>query len=360
MKKTLTVNLGGTIFNIDEDAYRLLDNYLNDLRIHFRKEEGSDEIMNDFEVRISELFNDRIRLGYEVITIEHVDEVIKRMGKPEDLFGGEEGKDGNVTDRPDDTAPKEKASDGRKKLMRDPDNRILGGVAGGIAAYMGWDVTAVRLAMIVLLVVPYAPIVILYLILWLVMPQAQTAADRLIMRGKSVTLENIGKTVTDGFEKVTDNINDYVNSGKPKGILRKVADLFVAVVGFILKFLIILFGICLLPFFLLGLFLLVVMTVVFMTGSIGIFHNFVPFDTMFAGIPSPFMVMGSLALLFAVGIPVFALIYTVCIRLFHVSPLPGVAKWILLVLWVVAVLFCCVYFCQVSAPPIRVFQSMFP
>lgn len=70
MKKTLTVNLGGTVFHIDEDAYQLLDKYLSNLRIHFRKEEGSDEIMDDFEMRISELLNERIRLGYEVITIE--------------------------------------------------------------------------------------------------------------------------------------------------------------------------------------------------------------------------------------------------------------------------------------------------
>ena len=65
MKKTLTVNLGGTVFHIDEDAYQLLDKYLSNLRIHFRKEEGSDEIMDDFEMRISELLNERVRLGYD-------------------------------------------------------------------------------------------------------------------------------------------------------------------------------------------------------------------------------------------------------------------------------------------------------
>ena len=86
MKKTLTVNLGGTVFNIDEDAYELLEKYLSNLRIHFSKEEGAAEIMNDFEQRISELFNDRVRLGYQVITINEVEEVIKRMGKPEEIF----------------------------------------------------------------------------------------------------------------------------------------------------------------------------------------------------------------------------------------------------------------------------------
>ena len=92
MKKTLTVNLGGTVFHIDEDAYQLLDKYLSNLRIHFVKEEGSDEIMNDFEIRISELLSERIRLGYEVITIAHIEEVIKRMGRPEEIF--DEDKEG--------------------------------------------------------------------------------------------------------------------------------------------------------------------------------------------------------------------------------------------------------------------------
>ena len=90
MKKTFTVNLNGTVFHIDEDAYQLLENYLSNLRIHFSREEGSDEIMSDFEARISELLNERIRLGFSVITIEHVEEVIQRMGKPEELFAGEE------------------------------------------------------------------------------------------------------------------------------------------------------------------------------------------------------------------------------------------------------------------------------
>ena len=206
MKKTLTVNLGGTVFHIDEDAYQLLDKYLTNLRLHFNKEEGSDEIMNDFEMRISELFNERIRLGYEVITIEHVEVVIKRMGKPEDLFENE-----NIQEENKNQNTSNKENEGKKRLMRDPDNKLLGGVAGGIAAYMGWDTTAVRLAMILLLFVPYAPIVIIYIILWLIMPLARTAADKLIMRGESVTLENIGKTVTDGFEKVSKNSLIYLS-----------------------------------------------------------------------------------------------------------------------------------------------------
>ena len=82
MKKTLTVNLGGTVFHIDEDAYRLLDNYLSNLKIHFRKEAGADEIIDDIERRISELFTEKLVAGSQVITIAYVEEVIARMGKP--------------------------------------------------------------------------------------------------------------------------------------------------------------------------------------------------------------------------------------------------------------------------------------
>ena len=118
MKKTLTVNLGGTVFHIDEDAYQLLDKYLSNLRIHFRKEEGSDEIMDDFEMRISELLNERVRLGYEVITIEQVEEVIKRMGKPEEIFEEEE----KSTDHEDNYRAQQQETHTqttKKRLMRD-------------------------------------------------------------------------------------------------------------------------------------------------------------------------------------------------------------------------------------------------
>ncbi len=85
MKKTLSINLNGRVFNIDEDAYELLDNYLRNLKSHFRKEPDSAEIIQDFESRIEELFQERIRLGYDVITIEQVETIIERMGKPEDF-----------------------------------------------------------------------------------------------------------------------------------------------------------------------------------------------------------------------------------------------------------------------------------
>lgn len=268
MKKTLTVNLGGTVFHIDEDAYQLLDKYLTNLRIHFKNEEETDEIMNDFEARISELLSERIRLGYEVITIEHIEEVIKRMGKPEDLFDDEQTKE-EKEDHATEEAYSQQATTTRRRLMRNPDDRILGGVCGGFAAYMNWDPTAVRIALFLLMFF-FGVTIPLYFILWLIVPMAQTATEKLEMRGESVTIENIGKTVTNGFEKVSNKANEYINSDKPRTALQKMGDMFVVILGYFAKFILILVGIILLPVMVILLFALVMVTFGLLVGGAGL------------------------------------------------------------------------------------------
>ena len=133
MKKTLTVNLGGTVYHIDEDAYVLLDNYLNNLKYHFRNEADADEIVRDMETRISELFSEYINQGQQVITIDNVEEVIARMGKPEEINSendayNEDNKSYNNTSFDEKT---------KRRLFRNPDDKILGGVVSGLAAYFG-------------------------------------------------------------------------------------------------------------------------------------------------------------------------------------------------------------------------------
>ena len=199
MKKTLTVNLGGTVYHIDEDAYVLLDNYLNNLRYHFRKEAGADEIVRDMETRISELFNEYICEGIQVITIEQVETVIGRMGKPEELnMEGEEEQAENKVEEP--------AYGPAKRLFRNPDDRILGGVVSGLAAYFGCDPTPLRILLLVAGFIllgfgGFFPLMLAYIILWIIVPLARTATEKLQMQGKPINMENIGKTVTDGFER---------------------------------------------------------------------------------------------------------------------------------------------------------------
>ena len=159
MKKTLTVNLGGTVFNIDDDAYRLLDNYLSNLKMHFRKEAGADEIVDDIERRISELFAEKLSAGSQVITIADVEEVIARMGKPEDMEA--EGESASADSGSTSAgggygagAWNSNTAYGttRRRLYRNPDDKMLGGVISGMAAYLGWDVTLLRLLLLVILI----------------------------------------------------------------------------------------------------------------------------------------------------------------------------------------------------------------
>lgn len=342
MKKTLTVNLGGTVFHIDEDAYQLLDKYLTNLRVHFSKEEGADEIMGDFELRISELLGERVRLGFNVITIENTEEVIKRVGKPEELFG----ESADASQPKWDEEPKSSTSEatGKKRLMRDPDNRILGGVASGIAAYLCWDVTAVRLLMILLLCIPYMHVIgIVYLVLWAVMPLARTATDKLQMRGESVTLENIGKTVTDGFEKTSSHVNDYISSDKPRSLLHKLADALVFVVGFFLKAVAVLAAVILLPILVFVLFILVMVTFGLMVGGVGLV--LAPFGMDFDhGAPIPLIIMGGVSGILLIGIPLFSLAYAIYGQIFKTKPLSSAVKWTLLILLLISMVLCVVYF----------------
>jgi phage shock protein PspC (stress-responsive transcriptional regulator) len=325
MKKTLTINLGGIVFNIDEDAYSLLEKYLSSLRIYFSREEGTNEIMDDFEIRISELFNERLQAGFNVITIEYVEKIIKRMGRPEDIFGEEEA----GTNDSRQTTPTEKT---KKRLMRDMDDHILGGVASGMAAYFGCDVMAMRLLLILLIVLPLpVPVVLIYIVFWLVTPAAKTAADKLIMRGESVTLENLGKTVTNSFDKV----NDYLSSGKPRTALQKTGDFIVSFVGVLLKIGAFLLAAILIPVLLIVIVALLVVTVALIATGLDsplFMHNI----EIVHLIPEYVLIMTGMAGIFLIGIPLMALTHAFCSTFMKLNPFSAATKWVLLSLWIIA------------------------
>jgi len=338
MKKTLTVNLGGIVFHIDEDAYRLLDKYLTNLRIHFNKEEGGDEIMNDFELRISEILGERARPGNEVITIEHVENVIKRMGKVEDLFG-------------DDSAGAEQpaAAAASKRFFRNPDDRILGGVCGGLSAYLGWDPTPVRLLLFIL-TFPFPVTIPTYLILWLVVPLACTATEKLQMRGESVTVESIGKAVAS-------NLNEYVRPERSRTAVQKLGDGVVGLLGILLKVAAVILGCLLLPPLLVVLFILVV--IIFFAliagligGGFGFIYHLIPFADwdMLPYYPEWMALAGGISGMLLIGIPLFSLVYFLGGRLFKYKPMPGGIKWSLLICWLIALCFG-IFFClRLGAP----------
>ncbi|MGP1463172.1 PspC domain-containing protein [Tannerella sp.] len=345
MKKTFTVNLNGIVFHIDEDAYQLLDSYLTNLRIHFSREEGSDEIMSDFEARISELLNERIRLGFSVITIEHVEEVIQRMGKPEELFAGEEKNAGSEFSAATETTAGTAEGKFRKRLMRDPDDKMLGGVASGLAAYFGIDTTLLRLVMILLLIVSMTvPVTIIYIVLWLVLPLARTATDRLVMRGEPVNLENIGRTVTDGFEKASDDMRAYIRTNAPRTQFQKIADFIVSFFAAVFKVGAVLLGILLIPVFIFVLFILLIVVFALIVGGWSAVFSYLPIDSdmyFVSEMPNYMAVWGSISGILLLGIPLMALLYRLFRRSLNLGPMAGAVKWVLLLVWLASLVGVC-------------------
>lgn len=333
MKKTLTVNLGGTVYNIDEDAYVLLDNYLNNLRYHFRAEDGADEIVSDMEERISELFNEYLAAGIRVITITQVEEVIVRMGKPEEL-------DGDISEESPNAPTAEAASTkkGPRRLFRNPDDRIIGGVLSGIAAYLDWDATLVRCAFIAAAFISFGWLAFFYLVAWIILPKASTATEKLQMRGEPVNVETIGRTVTDGFDKV----NAYVRSGKPQSTLRRIGEVIVNLVGALIKFVLVVIGICLIPLLLIALYGVVIIGLtacgLFISIPSFFYHMFPLIDWNALMSASPAFGAGlSVCGLLAIGLPIVGVLQLVMQGLNIWRPMSTSLKVILILLWMISV-----------------------
>lgn len=340
MKKTLTVNLGGTVFHIDEDAYRLLDEYLCNLKLHFGKQQNSEEIVDDIETRISELFSEKINDRAQVITIIAVEEVIARIGKPEELTEDMEKENFTESDEPKATKNDSKESESiRRRLFRNPEDKMIGGVISGMAAYLNWDVTMLRLIVLIVLICGVGVLVPVYLVCWLVIPEARTAAEKLSMRGKAVTVENIGKTVTDGFEKAANGVNEYMSSEKPRNFFRKLADAFVAMAGILLKFLMIIVAIAFSPLLFVLAIVFVVLVVVAITAMIGggaVLYTMLPIDWGYFPVSPIVTIVACIAGVMVVGIPLLGIVFSILRLTLNKQPMSTGLKWTLLILWLVS------------------------
>lgn len=213
MKKTISINISGFAFVIEEEAYSRLKKYLNTIRSYFTTADGVEEIMTDIEIRIAEIFRERLEKR-EVVDESDVEHVIGILGQPE-AFIGEEEHDGS-----EHAGPTYRERSKRRRIFRDPDHKTLGGVAAGIAAYFGVDTVWIRLLFVLLTIGGFAGIPI-YIILWIIMPEARTAAEKLEMRGEPVTVENIGRKVSESFDSVKKNVSELTDSERAAGAGRK-------------------------------------------------------------------------------------------------------------------------------------------
>ena len=204
MNKIFNINLGGYPFTIDDDAYRRLDKYLSTIQKHFADSEGCEDIISDIEIRIAELFNEHMK-GQPIVSLREVEKIISIMGTPED-FGAtiEEETDHSKTAHSGKTQQK---TSGGKRLFRDPDEKVIGGVCSGLAAYFGIDEPVwVRLFMVLLIFTGFAPLI--YIVLWIAIPEAKTSGDKLSMRGEKIDVSNIARKVEEEINNLADTITE--------------------------------------------------------------------------------------------------------------------------------------------------------
>ena len=188
MKKTFTINISGTVFHIEEDAYEVLQRYLVNLKNHFGTSEEGKEILADIESRIAEIFIEKSESKQAVVTIEMVNEAIAIMGSPEDFNDEEEIES-------EEQAQATEEAKRKRRLYRDPDHRVIGGVCGGMGAYFNMDPVVLRIIFAVLFFATFPAGLIAYIVLWIAVPKAKNTAQRLEMRGQEATVKNIEKSI---------------------------------------------------------------------------------------------------------------------------------------------------------------------
>jgi phage shock protein PspC (stress-responsive transcriptional regulator) len=201
MNKTVNINLGGMFFHIDEDAYQKLTRYFDAIKRSLSNSSGQEEIIKDIEMRVSELLTEKQKTEKHVVGLKEVDEVIAVMGQPEDYRIDEEGI-GNTS-----TNFSSNSSTINRKLYRDKDNQMVGGVLAGLGHYFGIDKVWLRICFLIL-VFAWGTGVLAYIILWIVMPEARTTSEKLEMTGEPVTISNIEKKVREEFENVSDKFKN--------------------------------------------------------------------------------------------------------------------------------------------------------
>ena len=356
MKKNITINLCGRLFQIDEDAYELLQQYIESLRQSFGREEGGEEIVNDIETRIAELFDELRQQGVEAITIEHVKDIITRIGKPEELTGEEEKQEnsGHKYDSFRSAAQgirdNVRARTAGKRLYRNPNDKMVAGVLSGIAAYTGSDVTWWRIGYALLILAsnflfPLFGIwlnfgfflhvnlafILFYFVLAIAIPVADTPKQVLEMEGKEVTPQNLADVV----------VEDKQPAQHRRGCLGSFFSVIFSILVGIFVGIAAIVGLVLLVCLLL---IIVSLVVVFTVPSVRMSLPFDFEDLHLAELMSvhPWIVIAFIiGLLLALCIPLYAIAHMLFSRAGKVQPM-GIGQRILwIVLWVASL--CCLF-----------------
>jgi phage shock protein PspC (stress-responsive transcriptional regulator) len=173
MKKTSTININRLVFTIDEDACEKLENYLYTIENRFTDRDERNDILGDIEARIAEIFQQKLKFNKQVITLEDVNDIIVIIGSPSQ-FGASAQNQGNAFYR---------TGRGYRRVYRNTDDHVLGGVCSGLAIYWDFDPVILRVIFIIALLAGFG--VLLYIILWIAIPPATTTAQKKEMYGQN-------------------------------------------------------------------------------------------------------------------------------------------------------------------------------
>lgn len=186
------------VFHIDEDAYEMLRRYLQQLEDRFEGTEGSTEIIADIEYRLAEIFREHMKADQESVSRANVEEAIGVLGNPEEI--------GEMAG--DETAEPEEPVHGfrrARRMYRDTSNRVVGGVCSGLGEYMNVDPVIFRILFVVF-TLTYGVGILVYLLLWIAIPEARTRAEKMEMRGENINIASIERSVRREFEQVKTNL----------------------------------------------------------------------------------------------------------------------------------------------------------
>jgi phage shock protein PspC (stress-responsive transcriptional regulator) len=332
MNKTTSINLGGYFFHIDEDAFKKLSNYFDAVRRSLSPD-GREEIIKDIESRISEIFTEKLGTTKQVIGLKEVDDVIAIMGQPEDY-------------KIEDETPKNEynsnyaTSASTKRLYRDKENSLLGGVASGIGHYFSIDPLWVRILFIISPWITFGTSILIYVILWILIPEAVTTSQKLEMRGEPINISNIEKKVKEGFSEISDKFSN-LDHDKIAANAKYGAEKVGSTLGDIIVTLFKAFG------KIVGFFIVLFATITFLSVVVGsivlLFSSTLPEIMLHDNIHTPFnfdvpLWAQGLLLLFSVGIPLFFFVL-VGLRLLipNTKSIGNYAKYTLLALWLISI-----------------------
>jgi len=330
MNKTVNINLGGMFFHIDEDAYLKLTRYFDAIKRSLNSSSGQDEIIKDIEMRVSELLTEKQKSEKHVVGLKDVDEVIAVMGQPEDYIIEDEEKSNQSFN--------DYGTRKHKKLYRDKEKGMIGGVATGLGHYFGIEAVWIKILFLVFVFAGFGTGILAYFVLWIVTPEAVTTSEKLEMTGEPVTISNIEKKVREEIESLSDRFKnaDYdamgnqVKSGAER-ISSSFGDFVITVFKIFAKFLgvvLIMSGISVLIMLLIGVFTL----------GTNIFIDFPWQNFVEAGNFTEYPIWSfGLLMFFAVGIPFF---FLTLLGFKLLSPnlksIGNITKYTLLAIWIIA------------------------